>query len=522
MSRPSLPTPTTSRPVQSVRADSPQPLHALITAYPARRAVLKGGLGLSLLYTFGLFNVLPGCGDAPAGGEPLSVPPLRYDITFNPVSVSHVDQVVVPQGYTVEVICSAGDPVTPAAKGYRDAFQPASETEEQAGGNHDGMHYFELPGVDPQRGGLLVVNHEVPDYQILFPGGRYEAATATAEERRIALSAVGVSVIEIELAGGVWRRKKDSRYNKRYTGNTLYRVRGPAASVIGATVIGTLNNCSSGATPWGTYLTCEETLENDLDPSQPAPGYGWVVELDPQGELMAPTKRTAMGRFEHENVAFLTDRQNRVAFYMGDDGTPGCIYKFVPDRPYRPERRVDNADLLDVGTLYVARFNGDGSGEWRELIQGRNGLVAGAMDPGDLSQGPQTPQRIDFLTQADVLLNTRAAARVAGGTLMDRPEWITVGPDKTCYCTLTNNSGRKSVDNTNPRQGNRHGHIIKWRESEDSPLARSFSWEIVLLAGDPMLSSPAGNLTGDIRGDTFRVRMASAWIHRDVCGCRPT
>jgi len=315
---------------------------------------------------------------------------------------------------------------------------------------------------------------------------------------------VGISVIEVELAAsGKWEVKRDSIYNKRYTGNTLYRVGGPAASVVGATVVGMLNNCSSGHTPWGTYLTCEESTDNYIDPTQAENGYGWVVEIDPYGTLGAPAKRTAMGRFDHENVAYVTDASNNVAFYMGDDGTPGCIYKFVPSKAFDPNNRAANANLLDAGTLYVAKFNADGSGQWIELSQGKNGLTVGASDPGNWTQSAVSPAptTVDFATQADVLINTKSAARVAGGTLMDRPEWITVGLDNTLYCTLTNNSTRQQTDAANPRPNNLHGHIIRWNEAGNSPLATTFTWSIVLLAGDPSL--PTDNLKGNINGHTF-------------------
>lgn len=493
------------QPVAPRSPQGPAPaLESLLCANPSRRKVLKGSLGLSLLYAFGLSRPLEGCAQSAPEPEPPSPPvPFRYDVRFVPIARSWEDAVILPDGYAATVLFSAGDPVVRGSRGYDGSLPSAADAEGQAGGSHDGMHFFALPGVDPQRGGLLAVNHELPDYGILFANGKYDASAATDEQRRLALSAVGISVLEVELAGDRWRVKRDSPLNKRYTGNTSYRVSGPAAAAIGSTVVGTLNNCSSGATPWGTYLTCEETLENYLDPSRPALGYGWVVEIDPQGQLGPPTKRTALGRFDHENVAFLTDSGNRVAFYMGDDGTPGCIYKFVPSRPFSQEDRTANIDLLDQGTLYVARFNGDGTGRWIELTQGKNGLIVGASDPGNLTQGAMTPTPVDFASQADVLIKTKAAARVAGATLMDRPEWITVGPDRTFYCTLTNNAGRRLVDEANPRPDNRHGHIIRWQEAEDSPLAVSFTWSVFLLAGDPSLSSAGDNLIGDISGDTF-------------------
>lgn len=491
-----------------------QMLEDIVAANPARRTVLRGGLSVSLLSVFGTSGLLAACGgdDAAATPSPAPAPapapvptpaqPLDYKIGFTPVADKvTADTVTLPANYAYDVLFSAGDPVVAGAPGYSGSFQTSAETELQAGGNHDGMHFFPLPGVDPQQGGLLAINHETLDAAILFPGGTYNAATATAEQKKIALSSVGVSVIEIALSGGKWQVRKGSAYNKRYTGNTVYKVSGPAASAVGGTVVGTLNNCSSGHTPWGTYLTCEETTDNYLDPTQPEIGYGWVVEIDPLNQLAAPTKRTAMGRFDHENTAFMTGAGNRVAFYMGDDSTPGCIYKFVPTKPFDPNDRKANFNLLDEGTLYVARFNADGGGQWIELTQGKNNLLAGATDPGNTTQGPQTPVVVNFTTQADVLVNTKAAARVAGGTLMDRPEWITVGPDKTLFCTLTNNGGRKVPDAANPRMSNSHGHIIRWKEAGDSPLATSFTWEIFLLAGDPSIA--AYNLKGTINGNTF-------------------
>lgn len=483
-------------------------LESIVAANPARRTVLKNGLlGLSMLPMLG---ALTACGDDEASGSPAPTPTPTpapsYAIAFASVAINSNDTVTVPAGYTVDVLLKAGDSVE-AGTAYVPGSFPgsASQTNLWAGGNHDGMEFFDLSGVDPNSGGLLAINHELPDYNILFASGTYNAATATADQKALALSAVGVSVVEIAKGtDGKFAVKAGSRFNKRYSGNTDYRVGGPAAGLLSSTIRGTLNNCSSGRTPWGTYLTCEETTNNYLDPTQPNNNYGWVVEIDPYQELAAPTKRTAMGRFSHENTAYLNDANNRVAFYMGDDSTPGCIYKFVPDRAYSTSNRASNVDLLDYGTLYVARFNADGTGEWRALVQGQNGLVANAADPGNVSQSttPPTPTIISFNSMADVLINAQSAARVAGGTLMDRPEWITVAPNhQAIFVTLTNNSGRRVTDNPNPRVTNLHGHILKFRENGDSPLATRFTWEIFLLAGNPNLAE--ANLKGNINGDYF-------------------
>ncbi|MEV4933134.1 PhoX family protein [Sphingobium sp. LSP13-1-1.1] len=483
-------------------------LESIVAANPARRTVLKNGLlGLSMLPMLG---ALTACGDDEASGSPAPLPTPTpapsYAIAFASVAINSNDTVTVPAGYTVDVLLKAGDSVEPGTP-YAPGSIPgsASQTNLWAGGNHDGMEFFDLSGVDPNSGGLLAINHELPDYNILFASGTYNAATATADQKALALSAVGVSVVEIAKGtDGKFAVKAGSRFNKRYSGNTDYRVGGPAAGLLSSTIRGTLNNCSSGRTPWGTYLTCEETTNNYLDPTQPSNNYGWVVEIDPYQELAAPTKRTAMGRFSHENTAYLNDANNRVAFYMGDDSTPGCIYKFVPDRAYSTSNRASNVDLLDYGTLYVARFNADGTGEWRALVQGQNGLVANATDPGNVSQSttPPTPTTVSFNSTADVLINAQSAARVAGGTLMDRPEWITVAPNhQAIFVTLTNNSGRRVTDNPNPRVTNLHGHILKFRENGDSPLATGFTWEIFLLAGNPNLAE--ANLKGNINGDYF-------------------
>lgn len=485
-------------------------LEAIVAANPARRSVLKNGLlGLSMLPMLG---ALAACGDDDGSSPtpsptptPTPTPAASYAINFVSVAANQNDTVTVPAGYTVDVLLKAGDSVE-AGSPYSGSFPTPADAEKWAGGNHDGMEYFELSGTDPNAGGLLAINHELPDYNILFSGS-YNAATASANQKALALSAVGISVVEIARGtDGRWAVNASSRFNKRYTGNSSYRAGGPAAGLLSGSIKGMLNNCASGRTPWGTYLTCEETTDNYLDPTQPANNYGWVVEIDPYQELAAPTKRTAMGRFDHENVAHMSDSNRRVAFYMGDDSTPGCIYKFVPDRAYSMTNRAANIDLLDYGTLYVARFNADGTGEWRALVQGQNGLLPVASDPGNVSQSttPPPPSSVAFNSQADVLINTKAAARVAGGTVMDRPEWLTVAPDNSAiYCTLTNNSGRQVTDAANPRVRNLHGHIIKFKEANNSPLATTFTWEIFLLAGDPSLASGGANLTGNINGDTF-------------------
>ncbi len=465
-----------------------------------RRSVLRGGFGASMAAIFGAAG-LSACGGGGGGDAVAAAAVDDFSIAFKKVNPLTSDAVVVPPGYTMDVLFSAGDAVETGSAAYAGTPLTSAETEKFAGGQHDGMHFFELPGVDGNKRGLLAINHEAPDAAILGVTSQ-DPTVWTLEQKKIVLSSVGVSVIEVEEVAGKWTVKKNSAYNKRYTGNSTYAVSGPAAAAVGATVVGTLNNCASGETPWGTYLTCEETTDNYLDPTQNPLGYGWVVEIDPQNQLAGmPVKRTALGRFDHENTAYMLDAAGNMALYMGDDSTPGCIYKFVPSAKVSTTSRAANANLLDAGTLYAAKFNADGTGSWLALVQGQNGLVVGASDPGNVSQGAQTPVTVNFANQSDVLINTKAAARIAGATLMDRPEWISVGPDQKIYVTLTNNGSRTVTDAANPRANNSHGHIVRWTETGNSPTAATFKWELFLLAGDQRLS--ASNLKGNINGDTF-------------------
>jgi secreted PhoX family phosphatase len=209
-------------------------------------------------------------------------------------------------------------------------------------------------------------------------------------------------------------------------------------------------------------------VEEDSSGDEPNT-FGWVVEIDPFNPSSTPVKRTALGRFAHESVEFAPVREGRpVVAYSGDDATNEYIYKFVSARPYH--RATANGSLLDEGTLYVAKFNADGTGEWLPLTAG---------------QGPLTAAN-GFRDQAEVLVNTRAAADAVGATKMDRPEWIAADPrDGQVYCTLSNNTRRtaEQTDPANPRAQNRFGHIIRWPEAGDDHTATRFTWDIFVLAG---------------------------------------
>jgi uncharacterized protein len=411
--------------------------------------------------------------------------------------------------------------------------------------HHDAIHFFPLPmGSDSSTRGLLAINHEYADDGLLHVGGM---EPWTAEKVAKSQAAHGVSIIEVAFEGGHWVVVRPSTYARRITGRTPILFSGPAAGhgllqtaadPAGTTVIGTLNNCAHGVTPWGTYLTCEENFngyfanlsgnvegvadgeqklgilkgqsrygiakagagyrwhEHDerfdasRHPNEPN-RFGWVVEVDPFDPQSQAVKHTALGRFKHEGAWVTLGPDNHVVVYMGDDQRNEYIYKFISEGAYTPESRAANMRLLERGTLHAARFNPDGSGEWLPLVQGQHGLDAAA----------------GFPSQAEVLINARAAADIVGATKMDRPEWIAVHPTtKEVYCTLTNNTDRgtdkgPAVDAANPRANNVYGHIIHWREQGGDPRATHFAWDVFVLCGDPSIAEGAKH--GTIQGDIF-------------------
>ncbi len=487
---------------------------------PVRRRWLQGGLGA---LASGLWAPwLAGC----AGAAPKAGPLLG----FGGVPVSDKDTVVVPEGYVAVPFAAWGEPVglpgnMPPWKS--DASNSAAEQAVQMGMHHDGIHYFPIDGSSTH--GLLVMNHEYTDDGLLHPGGMQDWS---AEKTRKSQAAHGVAVIEVELRDGRWTMVRPSKYARRFTASTPFAVGGPAAGHAlmrtaadpgGNIVMGTLNNCASGMTPWGTYLSGEENWAFYFDGGDkmtadqqrwglrkagfyPWAGtdkrfdaalhpnefhrFGWVVEIDPMDPTGAPVKRTALGRAAHEGAWVAVTQEQRAVVYSGEDARFEYIYKFVSRDPIAPGGARANATLLDHGSLYVARFDADGTGRWLPLVQG---------------QGPLTAAN-GFADQGEVLIKTRQASDLLGATKMDRPEWLAIDQRKReVYCTLTNNSQRGAkdkpgVDAANPRADNAMGHIIRWREGGDFD-ALSLRWDHLVLAGDP--ANQRAEAKGNIQGDVF-------------------
>jgi secreted PhoX family phosphatase len=502
-----------------------------------RRGFLKGSLALAVSGFMG--GSLSGC--ASGGGTPsqgFKAVPIQTGEDF--------DTVVVPPGYPARPFFSWGDAVLADAPAWRaDAGNSWQGQLKQAGQNNDGMHFFPFPD-NPNGRGLLVVNHEYVNPTLHRDGFDFIDGKRPLEQVRKEQAAHGVSVIEIAKdPAGQWQRVVPSRWNRRVSNLTEMDIRGPLAGhdlmktvddPAGKTVIGTINNCSMGYTPWGTYLACEENwhdyfvnrdssdrrtshrrygildgeradkyawntaeprFDATADRGQPFGGhvqephrFGWVVEIDPFDPDSRPIKRTAFGRFCREGCTASLGDDGRMAFYSGDDSRGEYLYKFVPEGRYIEGDREHNRHLLDSGTLYVARFDGDGRGVWLPLVHGENGLT----------------RANGFADQGEVLVNARAAADRLGATPMDRPEWVAVDPNnREVYATLTNNHKRghaHPINAANPRHDNHHGQIIRWREQGADVTATRFTWDLFLLAGEAQGGHP-DHLTGTINGDIF-------------------
>ena len=552
--------------------DSSNPnIHEVIEL--GRRQVMAGGAAMGVLAFLG---VLPGIAEAApnADGARKGFPPRRNRLPFPAVPMSRADRIVVPPGYSARTFIPWGTPITGRYPAYlEDASNSAQDQAEQMGMHHDGMQFFPI---DAQRGGrashhgLLVLNHEYVDVELLHPNGPTvrNGKRVVVDEVRKEINAHGVAVVEIRRnVRGDWTVVPSST-NRRITGATPMAIGGPARghrllltaySPNGTSARGTLNNCSHGMTPWGTYLTCEENwagyfISRDKDLPRELSRYGvrdssryawetvagdefqrfdatrhgasaledyrnepntfgWVVEIDPFDPYSTPIKRTALGRFAHEGVVFAPARPGRpVVCYSGDDSQNEYIYKYVSRERYRPRR--SNGRLLDDGTLYVARFNADGSGDW---------LALDINDP--LFRKACETAGVNFADQGEVLINARLAADVVGATKMDRPEWGAVHPDTgEVYFTLTNNSARTEAEKANPRAPNPYGHIIRWREASRDLAGVRFKWNLYMLAGpqgdsrDPRgRSLTADNICASPDGLWFDDE-GRLWIQTDMSG----
>lgn len=579
--------------------DSPNPHFAsVLDVRLSRRTMLRGGMASAATALFGSVG-LSACGGGSSPDIIATAPSLKVTpkpdnrlLGFSAVDKSLLDRVIVPTGYTATVIYALGDPLTSATPAYRNDGTD-TDFENRAGDHHDGMEWFGLSpdgrasstSVDR---GLLGINHEattdekLSSFFIHSDGGTMSLPRPAAEvDKEIALH--GVSFVEVRRTAGQWAYVQNSLFNRRFTALSEMQLSGPARgnalmitkySPAGTTTRGTINNCGTGKTPWGTFLTGEEnwagyftralgddaargndksvvalnrygrregsqsrhgwesagaednyarwivsklgtSTDGSDDYRNELNGMGYIVEMDAYNKRKPAKKRTGLGRFSHESAAFGKVKNGQpLAVYMGDDSRNEYIYKFVSSARWRAEdaNPVDclavGDKYLDSGTLYVARFNADGTGEWLALSMSNPAVAAFTDYP--------------FADQADIAVHARLAGDAVGATKMDRPEWCSVNPaNGEIYFALTNNSNRRvspsnisqtAPDAANPRaytdfkdagtlqQGNVNGHILRIREAQPGSAATRFTWDVYVFgaeSGAPNETVNLSSLTAD-------------------------
>lgn len=538
----------------------------------SRRGLLRGAAGAAGAGVLGA-SALSGC--ATAGGASGTTGPALTSLGFKPVAKSLADKVVVPEGYTAQILYALGDPLAAGVPAFKNDGTDTT-FEQRAGDHHDGMEWFGLdasgkPSNSFNSRGLLAMNHEattdekLSSFFIHANGGTATLPRPAAEvDKELAIH--GLSVVEVMSNGKQWTAQPGSAFNRRVTAMTQAVLHGPARgsehlvtkfSTDATLCRGTLNNCGTGKTPWGSFVSGEENwygyffrdaqdddrrkkdkqvqaLKRYGRKAGEASRHGWesagaqdqyvrwnngalaasakgdyrnemntfgyVVEMDPYDKSQPVRKRTGLGRFAHESVAFAKPVAGQpIVCYMGDDARGEYIYKFVSDAQWDPKdaspanRLAAGDKYLDKGTLFAARFKGDGSGEWMELSM-NNPVIAGS-------------SYFEFKSNADVAIFTRLAADAVGATKMDRPEWNGVHPRTgEVYFTLTNNSNRNAAtaDAVNPRvytdmkgskeqKGNVNGHIV--RLADASPAGSSFKWDIYVFGAEAGADKSAVNLS---------------------------
>ncbi|MEM8683839.1 MAG: PhoX family phosphatase [Pseudomonadota bacterium] len=487
-----------------------QTIDELISLRLSRRAFLGGVTATTVSLALG------GC--AADGGQRAEASAIDFNFEELPRGLDSSHHVA--RGHTADIVIRWGD----AMFSDSPVFDPMNQTEaaqlRQFGYNNDYLGFVPLDADEDGRArGLLCVNHEyvsthlmLPDVVSNYPESMTEALC------RAEMAAHGGSVLEVVETDNGWKPVVGSRYNRRITPHqTPMEICGPAAGSprlattedpTGRLASGTMNNCAGGITPWGTWLMAEENFNYYFlgeppeghresanlerygvpaglfqwgrhierynlasEPNEPN-RFGWVVEVDPMDPTSTPKKRTALGRFKHEGAENVIAPDGRLVIYMGDDQRFDYVYKFVSASRVDTDKPSANIDLLDDGTLYVARFDADGSVEWMPVVYGN---------------GPLNEDK-GFASQADVLIETRRAADLLGATPMDRPE--DVEPDSrtgTVWVMLTNNHRRteEQTDAANPRARNLYGHIVQIVEPDGDFTAMRSRWEIMVKCGDP-------------------------------------
>ncbi len=493
----------------------------------SRRSVLRGGVGTAATAVLGGLS-LSACGgsdDDPAPATPAAPPPAPVTtLGFTAVAKSIADVVSVPAGYTATAIYALGDPLTAATPAFKNDGTD-TDYDNRAGDHHDGMEWFGLSAagvrdVTSNDRGLLAMNHEALTDNFLHATGS-TARPRPAGESDKEIPAHGVSVIEVKKTGTAWAYVQDSAFNRRVTPLTPVEISGPARgnalmrtkySPAGTAGRGTINNCGTGYTPWGTFLTGEEnwagyftrvatddaaradrsvvslnrygrgqgvasrhgwetsgtedkyarwnisktgtSVYGSDDYRNELNTYGYIVEIDPYDKTAVIKKRTGLGRFAHESAAFSKPVAGKpLAVYQGDDARTEYIYKWVSAANW------DNADFSPANRIAAGdKYLDSGKLYVAKFNADGTGQWIELSVENPIIAGYAA---YAFADQGDVAMNSRLAGDAVGATRMDRPEWCAVHPTTgEIYYALTNNSNRKIepssssqfvVDPANPR-----------------------------------------------------------------------
>jgi uncharacterized protein len=551
----------------------------------------------------------------------------RYDV---------VDDVVVPPEYERYVIVRWGDRVFPNSEEYfgyncdYTGFVPFySNQDGYLWVNHEYVGYpisrfapeipadidasfpesgpAVIPGFPTQRGrallGEFLYNMGGSIVRIRQQNNRYRVLRDGRNRRIHGLSGLGINADRTDGYQSVtsWGTKSYQRGDRNYLMAT-----GPAATVfvkssdgLGNRIIGTGYNCSGGTMPWGTVLSAEENFQGSsvffvgvtesVKPDGTQTGYtdgttgkefglvgekyGWMVEIDPADPGYRPRKHTWLGRFRHENIAVRAESGQPLVAYMGDDRRGGHTWKYVSKGKIRNPKDKGNRKLFEDGTLYVAKFNSNGTGQWIPLALGtatnpnvpsqiasveiarlgsaqrdgrvplprRRGIAAQTADGGIFNCDTKNEgtalvdyrgkKLSDFYTsQGAVLCDAFLAANLIGGTPTARPEDLEVHPrTKEVFVAYTDGApggdgypdsrifvvAKYSSSNNETQQS---GGIYKIIENSADGAGLTFRWQRFAQGGEAGSVNGAGfanvdNLAFDQRGNVWGVTDMSTSTH---------
>lgn len=519
----------------------------------SRRSALKAG-SLTVLTVGGgaaMASLAPAAAAAPFGSSALpgsssrnATPASVKGMQFAPVAPNERDEVVIPAGYQQSVLIAWGDPVIEGAEEFDIDNQTAAQAEKQFGFNNDFAGLLDHP-TNPDRM-VYVASHEYTTEPHMHPG--YDSDNPTEEQVKIGWANHGLTVLEVSKDARTGElRREFGDLNRRITATSPFKLVGPAAGSEyvktsadpeGLTVLGTLNNCAGGVTPWGTILSGEENFDQyfahsasvtdervktsldrlgipkgesgrkwerfdaRFDVSQhpnEVNRFGYIVELNPFDATSTPVKHTALGRFKHEAGNIHVTGDGTVVCYSGDDARFEYLYKFVSSRKMIDGDIDHNLTILDHGTLYVAVMEGnspqhefdgsgllpsdgafDGSGRWEPLLS--------------VDEKGKAKSHVEGFSAEEVAIFTREAADAKGATKMDRPEDVEASPvTGKVYMALTNNKYRGAAEESHrqnwedvteyaPVKENKNGLVM---ELDDEHAGTSFTWNLILVCGEP-------------------------------------